>query len=149
MTNQHISPISIIGLGPMGTALAETLLAHNHSVTVWNRTPGRADALVEKGARPAESSAVAIAASPISIVCLSDYDAVWQVLEPAGAAVSGRALVNLTSGTPNEARAVQDWVTARGAGYLDGAIMVRRRWSAIRNRCSFTAVRVRSSMPTG
>lgn len=37
-------------------------------------------------------------------------------------ALSGRLVVQLSSGTPREARALQSWVAARGADYLDGAI---------------------------
>jgi 3-hydroxyisobutyrate dehydrogenase-like beta-hydroxyacid dehydrogenase len=43
--------IAIIGLGRMGRAFAERLLDEGHEVSVWNRTPGRADALQERGAR--------------------------------------------------------------------------------------------------
>jgi 3-hydroxyisobutyrate dehydrogenase-like beta-hydroxyacid dehydrogenase len=42
--------IAIIGLGRMGRALAERLLDEGHEVSVWNRTPGRAGALRERGA---------------------------------------------------------------------------------------------------
>ena len=44
------TPVTLIGLGPMGQAMVRTLLAAGHPVTVWNRTPSRADALVAEGA---------------------------------------------------------------------------------------------------
>jgi 6-phosphogluconate dehydrogenase (decarboxylating) len=43
--------IAIIGLGRMGRAFADRLLDDGHEVSVWNRTPGRADSLQERGAR--------------------------------------------------------------------------------------------------
>jgi 3-hydroxyisobutyrate dehydrogenase-like beta-hydroxyacid dehydrogenase len=43
--------VAIIGLGRMGRAFADRLLDESHDVSVWNRTPGRADALQERGAR--------------------------------------------------------------------------------------------------
>lgn len=41
----------VVGLGLMGEPIARRLLQAGHELTVWNRTPGRADDLVAKGAR--------------------------------------------------------------------------------------------------
>lgn len=108
----------------MGLALAETLLAHGHPTTVWNRTPENANSLVTKGAHRAGTVAEAVSASPVTVVCLKDYDTAYAVLDSAGDALEGRVLVNLNSGTPKEAHAAVSWATERGADYLDGAIMV-------------------------
>jgi 3-hydroxyisobutyrate dehydrogenase-like beta-hydroxyacid dehydrogenase len=43
--------VAIIGLGRMGRALADRLLDEGHEVSVWNRTPGRAGVLQDRGAR--------------------------------------------------------------------------------------------------
>jgi 3-hydroxyisobutyrate dehydrogenase-like beta-hydroxyacid dehydrogenase len=43
--------VAIVGLGRMGRAFADRVLDDGHEVSVWNRTPGRADALQERGAR--------------------------------------------------------------------------------------------------
>jgi 3-hydroxyisobutyrate dehydrogenase-like beta-hydroxyacid dehydrogenase len=40
--------ITVLGLGPMGQALARALLDTGHRVTVWNRTEARADALADR-----------------------------------------------------------------------------------------------------
>ncbi|MEU2435352.1 NAD(P)-binding domain-containing protein [Streptomyces rubradiris] len=129
MTTQHSTdpqhkPVTLVGLGPMGKALAETLLEKGHPLTIWNRTPEKADGLVANGARRARTVAEAVTASPLTIVCLTDYDTMHQVLEPAAEALGGRAVVNLNSGTPAEARAAVKWSRERGVDYLDGAIMV-------------------------
>ncbi|MGG2462449.1 NAD(P)-dependent oxidoreductase [Streptomyces sp. RGM 3693] len=117
--------VSVIGLGDMGTALATALLAAGHQVTVWNRTARKADGLVEKGARRAESPAAAIAASEVVLVCILDYADVAPLLaaDGAGAALKGRVVVNVTNGSPAEARALADRVSDLGAEYLDGGIM--------------------------
>ncbi|WP_067829087.1 NAD(P)-dependent oxidoreductase [Actinomadura kijaniata] len=120
----HETEVTVVGLGPMGTALAEVFLAGDRSLTVWNRTPGRADGLVAKGARRAATVAEAVAASPLTIVCLNDYATVRRVLGSAAGTDGTRTLVNLTSGTPAEARAAADWAAGHGLDYLDGAIMV-------------------------
>ncbi|GAA4877026.1 NAD(P)-dependent oxidoreductase [Actinomycetospora straminea] len=114
--------VTVLGLGAMGTALARALLVAGHPVTVWNRTPARADALVGEGARPAPDPASAVAASPLTIVCLLDHAAVRTVLD--GVDLAGTTLVNLTSGTPEHARATAAWLAERGAEVLAGTIMV-------------------------
>ncbi|MFD0818979.1 NAD(P)-binding domain-containing protein, partial [Micromonospora zhanjiangensis] len=52
--------ISILGLGPMGRALATAALAAGHPTVVWNRTPDRAAPLVERGAVLAPTAADAL-----------------------------------------------------------------------------------------
>ncbi|MFE2294582.1 NAD(P)-dependent oxidoreductase [Streptomyces sp. NPDC059452] len=118
------SPVTVLGLGPMGRSLASAFLAAGHPTTVWNRTPGRADGLVENGAAEAATAAEAIAANDLVVVCVLDYDAVRAITAPHTAALKGRTLVNLTAGTPDDARATAEWAASHGIGYLDGAIMV-------------------------
>ncbi|MFF4157525.1 NAD(P)-dependent oxidoreductase [Streptomyces sp. NPDC001678] len=116
-------PVTVLGLGPMGRALASAFLAQGHPTTVWNRSPGKADELTARGAVEAKDIADAVAASPLVIVCVLDYDAVREVLAPATDALRGRALVNLTADTPDRARAMAAWAAGRGIDYLDGSIM--------------------------
>ncbi|GAB2894218.1 NAD(P)-dependent oxidoreductase [Streptomyces mayteni] len=115
--------VTVLGLGAMGTALARTLLAAGHQVTVWNRTGTRAEALATEGATVADTPAAAIAASPLAIVCVLDYTAVRETLEPAATTLAGRLLVNLTNGTPAQARETAAWAAEHGVDYLDGGIM--------------------------
>jgi 3-hydroxyisobutyrate dehydrogenase-like beta-hydroxyacid dehydrogenase len=114
--------VSVIGLGEMGSALARALLAADHRVTVWNRTPDKSASLVADGAKVATSAHGAALSSPVTVVCMSSYDAMHDVL---GSAIDmrGRTLVQLSSGTPEDARAAARWATPRGANYLDGAIL--------------------------
>jgi 3-hydroxyisobutyrate dehydrogenase-like beta-hydroxyacid dehydrogenase len=53
---RNLVPVTVIGLGPMGRAMAGALMRAGHPVTVWNRTPRRADELVAEGARLAHPS---------------------------------------------------------------------------------------------
>ncbi|MFE7433750.1 NAD(P)-dependent oxidoreductase [Streptomyces tendae] len=114
-------PLTVLGAGAMGTALVRAWLAAGHPVTVWNRTPARAEALAAQGATVAASAAEAVSASRLVIVCLLDDASVGAALDGAG--LAGRDLVNLTTGTPAEGRARAAWATARGARFLDGGIM--------------------------
>ena len=105
-TNAQRFSVSMLGLGYMGSALARAFLAKQHAVTVWNRTASKAEPLAETGAQVAASVAEAIAASDVTVVCVSDYhgsDALLRTTEMAGR-LKGKTLVQLTTGTPEEAR---------------------------------------------
>jgi 3-hydroxyisobutyrate dehydrogenase-like beta-hydroxyacid dehydrogenase len=119
MTTTETTTATVLGLGAMGSALAEALLAAGHPTTVWNRSPGKADPLVEQGAIRAATISEAVAASQLTIACVVDAAALHELLDEAGDTLSGRVLVNLTSGTPEHAREL----AARVQEYLDGGIM--------------------------
>lgn len=118
--------VSLIGIGPMGAALARTLLAEGKRVTVFNRTAEKAKALEKEGAVVGESVEAAIMASTLVVVCLADYATARRLLEPAATRENfeRRVIVHLSTGTPREAREMQAWVESLGARYLDGAILV-------------------------
>jgi 3-hydroxyisobutyrate dehydrogenase-like beta-hydroxyacid dehydrogenase len=107
----------------MGSALADGFLKGHHATTVWNRSAEKADPLVAKGASHASTVADAVVASKLVVVCLLNYDTVYEVLGSADGALSDRVLVNLTNGTPAQARDMGKWADERGAQYLDGGIM--------------------------
>ncbi|MER6051201.1 NAD(P)-binding domain-containing protein [Streptomyces sp. NPDC001793] len=116
--------VTVIGLGPMGQAMADAYLDQGYEVTVWNRTAARADALVARGATLAAGVADALAANELVILSLTDYEAMYAVLEPATAALAGRVLVNLSSDTPEKARAAARWAAGHGAVQLTGGVTV-------------------------
>jgi 3-hydroxyisobutyrate dehydrogenase-like beta-hydroxyacid dehydrogenase len=117
-------PVTVVGLGAMGRAVAGAFLRAGHPVTVWNRSPGRAGELVAAGATEAPELAAAVAASPLVVVSLLDQRVSGEVLRPVAAELAGRTLVDLTSDTPERAREAGEWAAAAGIAYLDGAIMV-------------------------
>ncbi|WP_062211407.1 NAD(P)-dependent oxidoreductase [Streptomyces sp. NBRC 109706] len=117
-------PVTVIGLGPMGTAMAESLLAAGHPTTVWNRTASKAEPLVARGATQAASPEEALRAGELIVISLIDYAAMYDILNTAGGALSGRVLVNLSSGSPEELRRAGGWAAERGAQLVTGGIMV-------------------------
>ena len=66
------TPIAFIGSGIMGAPMAGHLLAAGHSLTVFNRTKSKADALVAKGARWADSPAVAAEGAQFVFINVTD-----------------------------------------------------------------------------
>jgi 3-hydroxyisobutyrate dehydrogenase-like beta-hydroxyacid dehydrogenase len=114
--------VTVIGLGSMGTALAEAFLRAGHPTTVWNRTASKALPLVDMGAVHAGTVEDAVATGSLVITCLTTYDDTRAALEPAAPMLRGRALVTLNSGSPAGARETATWALGHGARFLGGAI---------------------------
>nr|WP_278253213.1 NAD(P)-binding domain-containing protein [Bordetella petrii] len=116
--------VTVLGLGTMGAAIARLFLEQGRQVTVWNRSAGKAAPLAALGARAAATAAEAIRASDLAVMIVYDYAAAHAILAAPGvaAALRGKTLVQLTTGSPAEAREALAWATAHGAAYLDGAI---------------------------
>lgn len=117
--------VSVLGVGAIGHKIAEALLAAGTTVTVWNRTPGRADSLISQGAVRAQSAAEAAAASPLVILCLTDYTAVSDVLDVISSSIAGRTIVTLATGSPEEARSAAHKGDQARAAYLDGGVQTQ------------------------
>ncbi|MFH9725198.1 NAD(P)-dependent oxidoreductase [Streptomyces sp. NPDC017254] len=123
MTNRTAAPVTVVGLGLMGRALATAFLGAGHPTTVWNRSASKAAELVAEGARFAPSVGAALRASPLTVVCVTDYRAVRELLGASEHELAGTTLVNLTSGDSTQARETARWAAQHGARYLDGAVM--------------------------
>ena len=116
--------IVVIGCGLMGSALARGFASAGHEVAVWNRTASKARA-VGGGTHAYENLIEAVSGRELVVVSLSTY-AAWAELcslEGVGSALAGKTLVQLTSGSPADARAGLEWARAKGVDYLDAAIL--------------------------
>ncbi|WP_037631713.1 NAD(P)-dependent oxidoreductase [Streptomyces erythrochromogenes] len=114
--------VTVVGLGPMGRAMAAAYLDAGYEVTVWNRSAGKDTDLVARGARSAPGIAEAVAASPLVVLSLIDVEAMYGTLGDAD--LTGRVLANLSSDLPDKARAAARWAGERGAAYLTGGVNV-------------------------
>lgn len=122
MTNHHPT-VSVLGAGAVGSAVARSLLSAGHRTIVWNRTPAKADSLVDAGAIRAAMPNEALTAADLAIVALTDYAAVGSMLDALGAAdLIGRTVVVLVTGSPDVAAKAAERFAALGADYLDGGI---------------------------
>lgn len=103
--------IGVVGLGNMGVAFAAKALSTGHEVTVWNRTPGRAAALVEQGAVEAPSAADAARDTDCVLLLLSDDRAVLDVCLGGGLLAAlgpNTVLVNVSTIAPATARRIAE-----------------------------------------
>jgi 3-hydroxyisobutyrate dehydrogenase-like beta-hydroxyacid dehydrogenase len=71
--SREASSVTVIGLGPMGRAMVESLRASGVEVTVWNRSPEKAHAMREFGAAHAQTVAQALESAEEIVVSLTDY----------------------------------------------------------------------------
>jgi 3-hydroxyisobutyrate dehydrogenase-like beta-hydroxyacid dehydrogenase len=113
--------ILMVGLGAMGSVLARLLLEKGKTITVWNRSEEKTLPLRAIGAAYTQDISEAVAANDIILICLHDYKATEQALQ--GISLKGKTVVQLSTGTPEDARLMAASFGARGAAYLDGAIL--------------------------
>ena len=120
-----MSEITFVGTGLMGAGLARMTLAAGRRLTVWNRTENKTATLVKEGAHGAATLAEGIAASPVILICIDNYSATRKMLEEAGvlADLEAKILVQVSTGTPGEAREMDEWISGFGVHYMDGAVL--------------------------
>jgi 3-hydroxyisobutyrate dehydrogenase-like beta-hydroxyacid dehydrogenase len=113
--------ILLIGLGAMGSVLARLLLEKGKTVMVWNRSQEKVSPLTGIGAAYTPDIREAVAQNDIIIICVQDYAITEQLLQ--GVSLERKTVVQLSTGTPQDARLMATSFGARGASYLDGAIL--------------------------
>jgi len=123
------APVTVVGAGLMGSAIARALLAGGHSVTVWNRTVSRTEPLRDAGAELADSLADGIRASGVTVMCVASHAAATELLENPEVleALRGQTLIQLTTGTPADGCRGAAFAEAHDITYMDGAIMAYPR----------------------
>jgi 3-hydroxyisobutyrate dehydrogenase len=105
-----MTSVTVVGLGRMGSAIAERL-APDHDVRTWTRGDGG-------------SFAVAAADAEVVVLCLYDGPACREVLTAGLCSLSARTtVVNTTTVSPEEATEIHDMVTRTGATYLHAPVM--------------------------
>jgi 3-hydroxyisobutyrate dehydrogenase-like beta-hydroxyacid dehydrogenase len=119
--------IAFLGLGAMGSRMANRLLGRGDAVKVWNRSPAAAEALVNEGAVAAASPAEAAHDADIVITMLSDDSAaraVW--LDPqngaCGAIKAGAVAIESSTVTTDWITELSAAVAARGAALVDAPV---------------------------
>ncbi len=118
--------LAFLGLGAMGEPMARNLVAAGHNVTVYNRTPGRASALVEMGASEAPSATSAVAAAEMVLSCVATPEALRELLlGPDGAmaaAPAGTLFVDFSTGDPETSKALAAFAETCGSSFLEAPV---------------------------
>jgi 3-hydroxyisobutyrate dehydrogenase len=118
--------IALLGVGTMGAGMAANWLRKGFPLTVWNRTPARAEPLVAQGATIAATTREAAQGADVVVAMVADNDAsrvVW--LGPAGALESakpGAILIESSTLTPDWVRELAAKAEERGCRFLDAPV---------------------------
>ena len=94
VTTTQQTAVGFLGVGEMGSALARAVIRAGHPTNVWNRSPVKATALIDDGARAATTASEAIDAAELIVVCLFDHRSVHEVLDPLAGRLAGRRVLN-------------------------------------------------------
>jgi 3-hydroxyisobutyrate dehydrogenase len=118
--------IGFAGLGLMGARMALNLLKKGFALSVWNRTPGRAEPLVRAGARLAGSPRELAESADVVVACVADSPAVERLVFAGDGLLAGvrpglRYLECSTVG-PKTTRRVQIALRERGADALEAPV---------------------------
>ncbi|MCU4743956.1 NAD(P)-binding domain-containing protein [Natronoglomus mannanivorans] len=118
-----MSDISVIGCGTLGTALIETLAEQNARVTIWNRTRERALALTGPQVTVVDSVDEAIDRSPVTIVCVVEYDITKSLVEEASGSLNGKTICSTSFVTHEQGRQLTTLIQSHNGRYLDLEIL--------------------------
>jgi len=115
-----------VGLGTMGSLMATNLVNSGFPLTVWNRTPGRCDALVALGALKSPSPAELARSCDVVVACLTDSPQIEEVLfGPDGLAeglASGSLFIDCSTISPLKAQEFAERLGAQGVSMLDAPV---------------------------
>jgi len=118
--------VGMLGLGIMGSGMADNLLAAGHEVYVWNRTPARAERFAAAGASVCATAAELAAHTDIVLVCVSDTPDVEAVLfGPQGVAagvVPGSLVIDASTISPEATRGFAARMASMRVAYLDAPV---------------------------
>jgi 3-hydroxyisobutyrate dehydrogenase len=118
--------IAFVGLGAMGSAMAQRLLAAGHSVTGYNRTRAKAEALASKGLLVADSARAAVEGASVVLSMVTDSEALRDVaLRPDGIVAGlsrGAVWAEMSTVSPTVTRMLGERVAEKGAALLDAPV---------------------------
>lgn len=119
--------VGIIGLGLMGAPMAANVARAGYPLTVYNRTPSKAERLVALGARAVDSPRLVAQSSDVVIIMLSDAQAVKAVAFGEEGLVQGAhpglVVINMSTISPEETRQIASQFATHQISMLDAPVM--------------------------
>jgi len=118
--------IGFVGLGAMGAGIVPRLMAAGHTVTGFNRSRDKAQALIEKGMRFAETPRAAAADAELVFSIVTDATAVKSVALGEDGVISGlksdAIYIDMSTISPDSSRAISAEFAAQAFAMLDAPI---------------------------
>lgn len=122
------STIGFIGLGLLGGAMAQRLLASGYAVVGYNQSAEKTQALIAHGLQPAESAAEVARRCSVILVCVTDTAALSDVISgPNGVIKAGRLdqkilIDHSTSEIPTTRQLAESLRESTGMGFVDAPV---------------------------
>lgn len=121
-----MTTLGYIGLGAMGSRVAKRLLNAGYTVTGYNRTPGKAQWLVDSGLRMVDSPRAVVEASDITFSMVTNTQALEAIFNgPNGvhaALAPGKTYIDMSTVSPAVSRSFAERVKETGARMLDAPV---------------------------
>jgi len=118
--------LGFIGLGVMGGEMVNRLLEKGHAVTGYNRTRGKAERLIQKGMKWADSPRAVAAAADVTFSMVTNSAALQAIAEgPDGVLAGlgpGKVFIDMSTVSPSFSRSIAEKVRAKGADMLDAPV---------------------------
>ena len=118
--------LGFVGLGVMGSEMVSRLLDKGHSVTGYNRTRVKAERLIKKGMKWAETPRAVCAAADVTFSMVTNEKALGAVAEgPDGilnAMTAGKSWIDMSTVSPGYSRALAAEVREKGADMIDAPV---------------------------
>lgn len=118
-----MAEVGFIGLGRMGLHMARNLLKAGNQVTVYNRSQGAVETLVNEGARRASSPAETARHSRVLFTCLTTPDVVEETIRTAlEGAQPGDVFVDHSTVGVGDAKRMAELCAAKGVKFIDAPV---------------------------
>ncbi|MEX0350578.1 MAG: NAD(P)-dependent oxidoreductase [Paracoccaceae bacterium] len=114
--------LAVLGLGNMGSALAQCLLKAGHDVSVWNRTPEKTEVFAEAGATICSSADDAVAASEFVIICIKGHKETVELVKGLSVSLRGKTICDMSTGDTSDADRLLSILERQKADYMLGMI---------------------------
>jgi len=121
-----MAKLGYVGLGVMGGQMAARLLDKGHAVTGYNRTKAKAQRLIDKGLKWAESPREVCASADIVFSMVTNSSALEEIVRGENGLLAGlgpgKVLVDMSTVSPGVSRAIAERVRERGADMVDAPV---------------------------
>jgi len=121
-----MAKLGFIGLGVMGSQMVSRLLDKGHSVTGYNRTKSKAQWLIDKGMKWADSPRAVAAAADVTFAMVTNSTALGAIAEgPDGLLAAmgpGKIFIDISTVSPTFSRTVAAKVREKGADMVDAPV---------------------------
>jgi 3-hydroxyisobutyrate dehydrogenase-like beta-hydroxyacid dehydrogenase len=129
-----IKTISYLGVGTMGGGMASNLLKAGYELTVWNRSVEKCEPFARKGARVAETPVDAVRDAELVMYCLSNDQAVEEVVFGAKGILTGinegQIAIDMSTVLPATSLREQEAYAKHGVDFLDAPVFGSKQESA-------------------